>query len=478
MECQTKSPNVVGLCVVKNEQDIIESFVRHNLRFLDSLLVLDNGSADNTWEILKELTKEFRGLVLGQDDEFAHTQSARTTRMFRSAQLTYNPDYIMPLDADEFIGVAERSAFWAILQQIPHGGYGLMPMRTFVITPDTVTISAEDPPRSLQWRRREESPVFYKIVLRPDGQDVNDLVIEHGNHHVKSVCGREIPCVKLEELSLMHVPVRSRDQFIAKIIVGWMASLARDPAVRSSGLTWHKRDDFDRIANGRVIDDKALCEFSFLYAQSSKSIDWRADVVKTDLPFDYVRRYSTGKPLNAIQLIARSWERSLQIGPREMDSEGAFYRQPAAKMRFGNHEQGATTALAILLDLHQRRPDLQSAFPEAIDSECSRLINWALGVCARRWHDADYETLRPYGKWYSILSDQERRQRDKDTAIAERDQPIAEKKSLQALLLLAEDRLRREQTTRMAMERSLSWQVTEPMRRFLTALRAGPRKSG
>ena len=115
MECQTKSPNVVGLCVVKNEQDIIEPFVRHNLRFLDSLLVLDNGSVDNTWGILKELTKEFRGLVLGQDDEFAHTQSARTTRMFRSAQLTYDPDYIMPLDADEFIGIAEKSAFWAIL---------------------------------------------------------------------------------------------------------------------------------------------------------------------------------------------------------------------------------------------------------------------------------------------------------------------------------------------------------------------------
>ena len=185
----------------------------------------------------------------------------------------------------------------AILQQIPHGGYGLMPLRTFVITPDTVTTSAEDPPRSLQWRRREESPMFCKIVLRPDVQSVDDLVIEHGNHHVKSVCGREIPCVKLEELGLMHVPVRSRDQFIAKIIVGWMASLARDPAVRSSGLTWHKRDDFDRIANGRVIDDKALCEFSFLYAQASKSIDWRADVVKTDLPFDYVRRYSSRKTL-------------------------------------------------------------------------------------------------------------------------------------------------------------------------------------
>jgi hypothetical protein len=39
---------VVGITMVKNEADIIEAFVRHNLRFLDALVVVEHASADGT----------------------------------------------------------------------------------------------------------------------------------------------------------------------------------------------------------------------------------------------------------------------------------------------------------------------------------------------------------------------------------------------------------------------------------------------
>jgi len=65
---------------------------------------------------------------------------------------------------------------------------------------------------------------------------------------------------------------------------------------------------------------------------------------------------------------------------------------------------------------------------------------------------------------------------ERDTIANELSQAIAEKKGMQELLLVAEDRLRREQTTRLAMQHSLSWRVTEPIRRLMTALRSGPRK--
>jgi hypothetical protein len=55
-------------------------------------------------------------------------------------------------------------------------------------------------------------------------------------------------------------------------------------------------------------------------------------------------------------------------------------------------------------------------------------------------------------------------------------QAIAENKTTQELLLVTEERLRHEQNTRLAMERSLSWRVTGPIRRFMTAWRSGPRK--
>ena len=52
---------LIGIARVKNESDFIEYFVRHNSNILDELYVADDGSSDNTKEILKLLKKE--GLV-------------------------------------------------------------------------------------------------------------------------------------------------------------------------------------------------------------------------------------------------------------------------------------------------------------------------------------------------------------------------------------------------------------------------------
>jgi hypothetical protein len=52
---------IVGLCIAKNEADIIEAMVRHNLGFLDQLHVVDNDSADATPGILAALEGEFGG---------------------------------------------------------------------------------------------------------------------------------------------------------------------------------------------------------------------------------------------------------------------------------------------------------------------------------------------------------------------------------------------------------------------------------
>ncbi len=50
-------------------------------------------------------------------------------------------------------------------------------------------------------------------------------------------------------------------------------------------------------------------------------------------------------------------------------------------------------------------------------------------------------------------------------------------KRTRVLLDIAEDGLRREQSTREAMQQSRSWKVTEPARRLMAALRSGPRRT-
>ena len=46
-----------GLCVVKNEADIIEQTLRSAATWCDWIYVLDNGSSDGTWEKVQRLAR-------------------------------------------------------------------------------------------------------------------------------------------------------------------------------------------------------------------------------------------------------------------------------------------------------------------------------------------------------------------------------------------------------------------------------------
>ena len=41
---------IVAVATIKNEADVIEAMVRHNLAFVDRMVVLDNGSSDGSQE--------------------------------------------------------------------------------------------------------------------------------------------------------------------------------------------------------------------------------------------------------------------------------------------------------------------------------------------------------------------------------------------------------------------------------------------
>lgn len=62
---------------------------------------------------------------------------------------------------------------------------------------------------------------------------------------------------------------------------------------------------------------------------------------------------------------------------------------------------GDPQALRVLLELYDRRVDLQEVFPEVRNGDSRRLIDWAAGASTRKWKDSSYETLAPYSAWYS-----------------------------------------------------------------------------
>jgi SAM-dependent methyltransferase len=58
-----------------------------------------------------------------------------------------------------------------------------------------------------------------------------------------------------------------------------------------------------------------------------------------------------------------------------------------------------------LLEVYERRRDLQEAFPEVMIKDYRRLLEWACGTVKKRLEDSDYGILKPYEKQFeSILS--------------------------------------------------------------------------
>ena len=333
-------PRIVALSMVKNEQDIIEPFTRHTSKFVDFHVILDNGSVDETRPILTKLMRELDGVVVTTSSEFGYRQSERMSRLLRVCQAAFFADYVIFLDADEFISCENRSVFEEIVARIPMGGYGCIPWRTFVITPFDLNHEKNDPPRSMPWRRIQEHERT-NVVLRLDGKYMHDIVIAQGAHNVSTTTGRSIAPIRLDGLYLNHFPIRSRDQFVAKSIVGWMAYLGKDPDAAKKGEGYHWRENYNLAVNGPLMSYEQLCDLSMQYDLPPRDYHWSTDVICDVPPDGYERRYSTGKYDDPLSVIAKSWKATLTTQqpvisfiPKTPDA--SVVEQPKAKTAFNS----------------------------------------------------------------------------------------------------------------------------------------------
>src|SRR5580698_5944919 len=103
----------LGISMVKNESDIIEAFVRHNLAYVDLLVVVDNDSVDGTRDILVAMQIEGLPIVLFDDPIPGYFQSEKLTFLYRKIAPIFRPKLVYFLDADEFIVARSRESLEA-----------------------------------------------------------------------------------------------------------------------------------------------------------------------------------------------------------------------------------------------------------------------------------------------------------------------------------------------------------------------------
>ena len=248
-----------GVAMVRNEGDIIEAFVRHNLSVLDGLAIVDHSSTDATPEILAALSAEGLPLRIEVDAELEFRQSDIITRLTRRVLATTDADFIFLLDADEFLKVPSRDRLEAALASLPAGVHAVQEWHTYV--PDFSR--ALDPASLIRSARRVRHGLEprYRAVVSRDFLQTPTLIAEGSHLVVRRVGAENHPKIQharltADESAVAHIPIRSAAQFGAKIAIGWLSCLMQPG--RAPGLSSHWRDSYGLLRSGKALTPETL----------------------------------------------------------------------------------------------------------------------------------------------------------------------------------------------------------------------------
>ena len=250
---------LIGVAMVRNEADIVEAFVRHNLRFLDHLVVVDHSSSDATAEILRRLRDEGLPLTVGLDASIEFHQGRVLSAAMKQALERHGGDYGFALDADEFVATPSREALERDLARIPQDGIGYL--RWTLHVPDRAARDDAHPFERMRLRIDDARVTMCKVVVPRAFASMPARWIDSGNHWVfDAPAGGPQRVVEGTPLDtrLAHLPFRSVAQTTQKVVLGHFAHrLQFGSGAETANINWHWRHAYQRILS-RGLDEADL----------------------------------------------------------------------------------------------------------------------------------------------------------------------------------------------------------------------------
>jgi hypothetical protein len=281
-----------GVAMVRDEADVIEAFVRHNLSLLDGLAIVDHGSLDGTGDILAKLEAEGLPVFVTRASEPGFFQSRHLTELAREMLGRQGADFVFALDADEFLKIGSRPALESALAAVPEGMHVLVHWLTYV--PDDFDSVDAFGPGHLWWRLKNERHAMHKVVASRGLLDDPAAYITDGNHLV-SRPGRATPPrharLPAGIAAYAHCPVRSRDQLVAKVITGYLADLAAQAPGREFAHHWGEL--YKELRAGKTLTAEMLREIACNYTLPRAK--WQPvseiELIEDPVPLKFESRY-------------------------------------------------------------------------------------------------------------------------------------------------------------------------------------------
>ncbi|WGL53687.1 glycosyltransferase family 2 protein [Nocardioides sp. BP30] len=243
---------IIGTMMVRDEIDIVAAMVEHHLaQGVDLLIVTDNASIDGTTEVLEEYARTGR-VELHHDPLHLKQQSRVVTAMARRARTEHRADWVLNLDADEFLVPMDRSlTVRAALERTPLSLNAFTAPVTNLVGPPAWSGSGIG---RLEWRdlrtdaQLQEIGIFAQPTPNAIHRGESDVVVAQGNHFVSLRSNGQPPAdVALE---VLHLPWRSWAQLERKVVNAGR-SYENNPELRPSP-NHHGMRDYRRYREGRL----------------------------------------------------------------------------------------------------------------------------------------------------------------------------------------------------------------------------------
>ena len=264
---------IIVIVNVRNEGDIIESFLRYNLTYSDGILVYEGGrSFDNTRVIIQKLIDEGLSVYLEDCvydpeqlitiDNYMELKYALTQRAFES----FAADIVVSLDADEFPyhieGKNPRVAFESMACDVEYR----MPWRSYVYQEEPESYRTFLPSHFTHYR----NPLFekpYKALMSKKLYKEKQAKWAFGSHHLIFPGNRQrvVEVKTSENLVYAHFPIRSKTQFITKIILNRIQKW-KVQTYREKEQSYHQKKIFHDLVSNYNITQEMMFRHSMEYS--------------------------------------------------------------------------------------------------------------------------------------------------------------------------------------------------------------------
>ncbi|RVU16122.1 glycosyltransferase family 2 protein [Methylobacterium oryzihabitans] len=239
---------IIAATRILDEADIVEAFIRHSAHFVSHHILIDNGSNDGTVEILKKLAEEGFGITVYQNRSIHYSERSFNTFMYRKAIEEFGADWIVFLDADEFLDDRKLgTGLGPYLQNLSTSQPNLIavkiPMVNYNYTRQDNKEEIIVPQRTT---KRQEPTTSYKIIARAM-PDLSMITIDNGSHDVLIDGVQTDKSIIENNLWLAHYSERHPLQIVAKFFKGWAKVLAAGQTQVDSGVSWHYKGPFYMI---------------------------------------------------------------------------------------------------------------------------------------------------------------------------------------------------------------------------------------